>query len=57
MAQLGLSSTPLAESPPNPSAEEHELLQLERQAVRKLDFTILPVMAMFELLLFLVRSH
>lgn len=30
-------------------------LELERRAVRKLDFTILPVMAMFYFLSFLVR--
>ena len=36
----------------NPSSE-HEL-QLERQAVRKLDYTILPIMTIFYLLSFLV---
>jgi MFS family permease len=39
----------------NPSSE-HEL-QLERQAVRKLDYTILPIMTIFYFLSFLDRSN
>ena len=33
---------------------EHDLLKLEQQAVRKLDYTILPMMSLFYLVSFLV---
>ena len=53
---LQTSSTP--ESPMktvDPLDSEHEL-HLERQAVRKLDYTIISVMSIFYLLCILVRS-
>jgi len=56
MAEATVYSTP--ESPLktiNPSTE-HEL-HLERQAVRKLDYTVLPIMTMFYLLSFLDRAN
>ena len=52
MAEPGLSRKPTPESPLNISSE-HEL-QLERQAVRKLDFIILPLIALIDLLAILV---
>ncbi|KAF8817606.1 MFS general substrate transporter [Phlegmacium glaucopus] len=58
MAEPTSSRTSLPESPLktiNPSSE-HEL-HLERQAVRMLDYTILPVMTMFYLLSFLDRAN
>ena len=53
---MSLSSAP--ESPSSPSLNTTNIseydLQLERRAVRKLDFTILPIMALFYLVSFLV---
>ena len=53
---LSLSSTP--ELPPGLKttkiSEHPDDLQLERQTVRKLDYTILPIMSLFYLVSFLV---
>ena len=50
---LPLSSTP--KWPPTTTDSEHELqLRVERQAVRKLDYTILPIISLFYLVSFLV---
>ena len=57
MAELSLSqAASMPESPTTTmgSLSEHEL-ELERKAVRKLDYSILPVMAIFFLLSIMVR--
>ena len=46
MSELGLSQVSSAPESPLKTNPEHEL-HLERQAVQKLDYTLIPVVAIF----------
>ena len=55
MSELGLSQVSSAPESPLKTNSEHEL-HLERQAVRKLDYTLIPVVTIFYLVTFLACS-